>query len=92
MTAGLASSSSLRRRRSMANARNWPTAVITPAMAAATLDRQDVPVVDVHQLVAQHAAQLPLVEQPQDAFRAQTAAFWGLRPVAKALGAVVGHM
>ena len=53
---------------------------------------EDVPVVDVHELVPEDAAQLTLVEHLQDAPVQQTAALRGLRPVAKALGAAVGEM
>jgi len=42
--------------------------------------------------MAQHRAQLPLVQNAQQAVVAQTAALRGLRPVANALGASVGLM
>ena len=48
----------------------WPIEVMTPAIAAATELGEDVAVVDVHQLVAEHAAQLALVEQAEDALGA----------------------
>ena len=51
---------------------------------------EDVAVVDVRQLVPEHAAQLALVEQRRMPSVQQTAAFSGLRPVANALGASVG--
>jgi hypothetical protein len=44
----------------------------------------------VGELVTEDPAQLALVEQLQDPLGAADAAFWGLRPVAKAFGALVG--
>ena len=52
---------------------------------------EDVAVADVAELVGEHAAQLVPVEDLEMPWVTATAAWWGLRPVAKALGCMSGE-